>query len=133
MNSNSTDLKEVRRFGLVALVLFGVLCGAGFWRESLVAVMCFGFLSATGACLAMWPAYLRSVYRGWTKIAYAISKTTTYIALAACYFAIITPAALIKRVLGGRPLPMKPDKESPSYWVTRSETLQPRERYFKRY
>ena len=52
---------------------------------------------------------------------------------AAVYYLVITPAALIKRLMGGRPLPLKPDKQTESYWVTRAEPSQPRERFIKRY
>jgi hypothetical protein len=49
------------------------------------------------------------------------------------YYLVITPAALIKRVIGGKPLPLKPDPEASSYWVSKPEPAQPKERFLKRY
>jgi hypothetical protein len=46
---------------------------------------------------------------------------------------VITPAALIKRIFGGRPLSTKPDKNVSSYWVTRKEAVQSKEQYLKRF
>ena len=49
------------------------------------------------------------------------------------YYLVITPTALLKRVFGGRPLPTRPDRDAASYWVTRPELAQPKERFIKRY
>jgi hypothetical protein len=57
----------------------------------------------------------------------------TIMMLTLAYYFIITPAALLKRVFGGRPLPLKPDKNISSYWVTRKEPAQPREQFLKRF
>jgi hypothetical protein len=53
--------------------------------------------------------------------------------LTAVYWVVITPTALLKRLLGGRPLPLRPDRGALSYWIERSEPAQPRERFSKRY
>ena len=57
----------------------------------------------------------------------------TTLILALAYYLVITPAALIKMLFGGRPLPIKPDKKALSYWVDRTEPVQPKERFIKRY
>ena len=46
--------------------------------------------------------------------------------LTLAYFLVITPSALIKLLFGGRPLPVKPDKKASSYWVDRTEGVQPK-------
>jgi hypothetical protein len=81
----------------------------------------------------MIPNTLRSVYLGWMKIAHFLGRVVTTLILALAYYLVITPSALIKRIFGGAPLPVKPDKKSSSYWVTRTESAQPKERYVKRY
>jgi hypothetical protein len=50
-----------------------------------------------------------------------IGRVITTIILTLSYYLVITPAALIKRVFGGRPLPLKPDKNVFSYWASREE------------
>ena len=57
----------------------------------------------------------------------------TVLALTGAYVFVLLPSALLKRVFGGRPLPVRPDRNGASYWVDRTEPAQPRERFSKRY
>ncbi len=67
------------------------------------------------------------------KIAQLLGKVFTALILTLAYYLIITPAALLKRIFGGTPLPTKPNEELSSYWVTRTEPAQPLERFIKRF
>jgi len=75
----------------------------------------------------------RLAYVAWLKIAHLLSRIITTLILTLAYYLVITPSALIKRVFGGLPLPLKPDKDASSYWVNRTEGAQPKERFIKRY
>jgi hypothetical protein len=130
---NSTDIKQIRQFGLVALVFFGCLSGLGFWAKKPIPFYLFGCLSLLGLGFILMPVTLQPVHATWLKIAHFLGRVITTLILTLAYYLIITPAALIKRVLGGRPLPLKPDKNASSYWVTREEAAQPTERFVKRY
>jgi len=79
------------------------------------------------------PSRLKGVYTTWLTIAHFLGTIVTALVLALAYYGVITPSALIKRLFGGRPLPVKPDKKVSSYWVARSEPAQPKERFLKRY
>jgi hypothetical protein len=125
--------KDIRKFGLTALIFFGSLCTLGLWTEKPVPTYLFGSLSILGLGFILAPGPLKPVYNAWLKIAHVIGRIITTLVLALAYYLVITPSALIKRVFGGRPLPVKPDKEAKSYWVTRTEPAQPRERFLKRY
>jgi hypothetical protein len=133
MNSNSTDKGQIRKFGAAAMLLFGVLLVPAIWREWAVLTILFTILSTTGAALLLLPGHLAPVYRGWITIAHVISQVFTVILLTLAYYLVITPAALLKRLIGGRPLPLKPDPRLTSYWVERNEPVQPRERFEKRF
>jgi len=132
-SSNSTDKKDIRKFGSIALVFFGGLCALGVWREKLVPTALFGTLAALGLGFLLIPGPLRPVYAGWLRVAHFIGKSITVIVLALAYYLVITPAAMMKRVFGGRPLPVRPSKKLSSYWVERTEPVQPRERFGKRF
>jgi len=93
----------------------------------------FGSLALLGFGFILIPARLTPVYAAWLKIAHAIGKVVTILILTLAYYLVITPSGFIKRIFGGLPIPVKPDKEAPSYWVTRTEPAQPKERFFKRY
>ncbi len=132
MNSNSTK-REIRKFGIVALLFFGTLAGLALWREKTGFSIFFGVLSFLGMCFLAMPGPFRPIYNGWLKIAHFIGKIITVSILTLSYYIVITPAALLKRVFGGRPLPLKPDPDADSYWVIRKEPVQPKERFYLRY
>lgn len=133
MHSNSIDIKNIRQFGGVAFVFFGCLCGLGIWSNKPIPTYLFGTLALLGLGFILLPLPLKPLYTGWLKVAHFVGRVITTIILALSYYLLITPAALIKRVFGGRPLALKPDKNASSYWVPRTEPAQPRERFLKRF
>jgi hypothetical protein len=133
VTSSSTEIMEMRKFGFIAFVLFGLLCTLGIWLNKWAPALLFGFLALLGLGFILTPGVLRPVYLGWLKAAHLIGKALTIAVLTLVYYLVITPAALLKRLFGGRPLPILPDKGASSYWVARAEPAQPRERFMKRY
>lgn len=133
MNSNSTDKKEIQKFGAVALVFFGSLCVLGILTSKPLPTYLFGFLSVLGIGFVLIPLPLTPVYNVWLKIAHFIGRIVTTLMLTFAYYLVITPSALIKRLLSGRPIPIKPDSKVSTYWVDRIEPAQPKERFLKRY
>lgn len=133
MTSSSTNPKDIRKFGLTAFLFFGALCALGFWRGKVLVTYFFGLLSLLGIGFSLLPTTLSPIYNTWLKVAHIIGRIITTLVLALSYYLVITPAALIKRLFGGTPLPVKPDKEASSYWVVRGEPAQPKERFLKRY
>ena len=79
------------------------------------------------------PGPMAPVYLGWLRIAHLIGRGITAVVLTLMYYLVITPAALLKRLFGGRPLPTEPDKKAATYWADRDEPAQPLERFTKRY
>jgi hypothetical protein len=133
MTVDSAEPREIRKFGLVAFFFFGCLCATGIWRDKIIITYFFGAMSVLGMGLILFPAPLKPLYAAWLKIAHIIGRIVTIVVLSLAYYLVIAPSALIKRLLGGRPLPIKPDKEASSYWVNRNESAQPKERFLKRY
>ncbi len=133
MSLNSTDTKQIRTFGLIALLFFGFLCALGIWFEKPLPTYLFGTLSALGLGFILFPHQLRPVFVAWLRIAHFLSRVVTALILTLAYYLVITPAALIKRIFGGTPLPIKPDKNASSYWVDRKEAAQAKEQFLKRF
>ena len=125
--------RDIRRFGLIAVIFFGALCTLGLWRQKPVPTYVFGILAIFGIGFLTIPATLRPLYDGWLKVAHGIGLVVTAIILTLSYYLVMTPAALIKRIFGGRPLTILTDRTLSTYWVTRAEPAQPRERFIKRY
>ena len=133
MISYSTDTREIRKFGAIALLFFGGLCAFGFFHEKVIPTYLFGVLSFLGIGFLLLPTRFRPIYNIWLKVAYFIGRIITILILSLAYYLVVTPTALIKRLFSGRPLPIKPDKKVSSYWVARTEHSQPKERFLKRY
>ena len=133
MISYSTDTKEIRKFGVIALIFFGCLCIVGIVYKKPMPTYLFGGLSLLGLGFTVIPVQLKPVYAAWLKIAHFIGKIITILILTLAYYTVITPSALLKRIFGGTPIPTKPNKSIKTYWVKRTETAQPRERFLKRY
>lgn len=130
---NSIEKKEVRKFGVIAFLFFGGLFGLSFWLGKPIPTCFFGFLSFIGLAFILFPKGLQPVYSGWLKISHFIGKSITIVVLTLAYYVVITPSGMIKRIIGGRPIPLKFDKKSPSYWIDRTEPVQSKERFLKRY
>jgi hypothetical protein len=130
---NSTDTKQIRQFGLIAFIFFGCLCALGIWVEKPLPIYLFGILSALGLGFILFPHQLKPVFEEWLKIAHFLGRIVTTLILTLAYYLVITPAALIKRIFGGTPLPIKPDKNVSSYWVPRDEAAQSKEQFYKRF
>ena len=101
--------------------------------QKTVPTYLFGFLSILGFGFILFPFRLRYVYAGWLTIAHFIGRIITTLILTLAYYMVITISAFIKRLFGGRPLPVRPDNKVSSYWVTREEQAQTKERFLKRF
>ncbi len=129
----SIEKSEIRKFGFIAILFFGCFFALGLWFKKPPAICFFGVLFLLGLGFVLIPERLRPVYVGWVKIAHFIGSIITMVILGLAYYLVITPFAFLKRLFGGAPLPIKPDQGTSSYWVTRVEPAQPKERYVKRY
>ncbi len=125
--------QETRKFGIIAFIFFSGLCGVSVWRNKEVLTWFFGTIAFLGFALLLLPGPLAPLHSGWLKVGHFIGKTITVILMSIAYYLVITPAALIKRRAGGRPIPLKPDKNCSTYWVERTEPAQPKERFLKRF
>ena len=124
---------EIRKFGAIGSLFFGTIFAVAFWRDKTLVASFFGFLTVLSIGFVLIPVQLKPVYAGWLKIGHFIGSKVTILILTIMFYFVITPAALLKRIFGGRPLPVKPDPDAETYWVTRPEPAQPRERFPKRY
>ena len=133
MNLNSIDIKQIRIFGIAAFIFFGCFCTLGIWTNKSIPTYLFGAFSVIGLGFILIPKPMRPVYIAWLKIAGFLNLVVTSLILVLVYYLVITPSGLIKRLIDGPPLPLKPDKKASSYWVNRTEPSQSKERFIKRY
>ena len=65
------------------------------------------------------PSRLSKLNKIWLKIGAAIAKVVNPIMLTVLFFLLITPMAVVLRILGKRPLHLSPDRTAPTYWIER--------------
>jgi hypothetical protein len=126
--------REIRKFGLIGFIFFGCLSAIGIWLKNPLPAYIFGLLSTIGLCFITIPSQMKPVYVIWRKFGDFLSQAVTISILSLSYYLVITPSGLLKRLIGGRPLPLKPDKKMESYWVAHPELTKTRkERFLKRF
>ena len=133
MSSNLINPRDIRKFGAIGSLFFGTLLAVAVWRDQTPVAFFFGLLTLLSIGFLLMPVRMKPVYTGWLKIAHFMGSKVTLVMLGIIFYFVITPAALLKRIFGGRPLPIKPDPDAETYWVTRSEPAQPTERFPKRF
>lgn len=98
-------------FALVALAPLRAHRPIRFWALALVVI----FLSA--ACVR--PAWLRPLNRAWTQLGLLLGKITAPIVTGLLFFLVVTPVALLLRMLGKDPLRRSFDAQAATYWTER--------------
>ena len=118
---NGQKRKQLRQFGLM---VGGILVLIGLWKlyqgkhetVRLILWLVGGFLMVAGAIV---PMLLRPVYWLWMKLAHLLGWVNTRLLLGIIFFVIITPMAIVMKVLGRDALNRKIDKNVNSYWIPR--------------
>lgn len=109
---------EGRKFGLVVGGAFLAIGALLWWRTHVTAASVAGVLGAAlvlGGLLV--PGRLGPVYRSWMKLALLISKVTTPVFMGVIFLLVLTPAGLLARLVGHRPLSR--GRDAPSFWLSR--------------
>jgi hypothetical protein len=83
-------------------------------------------------CSLSLPRATRGLYVGLNMAVLPIGLTVSFALLAAFYFLLLTPIALVFKRLGRDPLHRRFDAEATTYWVARKPT-ENMERYFHQF
>lgn len=109
--------------GFLALVTgYQAWRGASWWPAPLVLAMAF-----LGFALVR-PALLAPLNRAWTKLGLLLGAIVAPIVMGVVYFGVITPMALIARLLGKDFLRLARDPAAATYWLPRTGEPPGRER-----
>jgi hypothetical protein len=109
-----------RSFGLLAcavLAFVGLrpLLGGGavrWWALALAAALLLVSLAN--------PGLLDVPNRLWLRLGKALSRIVNPVVLGILFFVVITPMALISRLLGRDPLRLGMDRDAATYWIDRT-------------
>ncbi len=109
---------EGRKFAFTVGAAFLVLGAFVWWRGHLTLASVFSVLGGTLGVLGVAiPGKLGPLNAAWMGLAHLISKVTTPIFMGVVYFVVVTPIALLMRVLGKNPL--RTPQGVSTYWTTR--------------
>lgn len=114
-----------RKFGFVmagALAVVGLL---PILRGRPPRVWALG-LSVMFAVLALArPTALAAVNRAWTRLGLLLQRVTSPILLGVVFFLVVTPIALVLRLIGKKTLDLSFDRTAASYWTVRAPETDP--------
>ena len=114
--------RDLLVFASILPVFFG-LAGALAWRTGSTAsaelLWAVGIVVSLAAFAA--PAARRGLYVGWMYATYPIAWTVSHVILAAIFFLVATPIALMLRAIGRDPMQRRLDRAAGSYWVLRQQ------------
>lgn len=77
------------------------------------------------------PLVLKPIYFAWMTFALALGFVMTRVLLTVFFFLVLTPVALVFRLIGRDALHRKLDPEAASYWIEKEYLIQDRSRYEK--
>lgn len=111
----SSDRSFGITFAVAALILAGIWAWRDndWWRYALVAAAIFA-----GLALAL-PRALAPLNRLWLKFGLLLHHVVNPVVMGLLFFGVITPMALIVRLLGKDLLRLRFDPQAKSYWIPR--------------
>jgi len=112
---NST--RELRKFGLVMAVAFGIFGALFVWREKPWGIYTLYVAAAFLVLGLVAPKLLGPIEKAWMALARVLQTVMTAIILTLMFFLVMTPIGLFIRLTGKDLLDMKGDPEIESYWV----------------
>jgi len=108
-----------RSFGLVMAVFFLVvgtwpIVRGGGWRP-----WALGTGIAFAAVALARPSLLDPLNSAWTRLGRLLQQVVSPVALGLLFFVVISPVALVMKLLGRRPLALGFEPGARSYWIAR--------------
>lgn len=125
---------QLRSFGRVFLVALGLIGGLTLYRGHVpLGAGLVGAGALFGLLGQVAPTTLLLPYRGWMRFGDALSAVTSRILLFVVYFGVVTPTALVLRILGKDPLSLRPPGHTTTYWQPREGVPPTAESYLNQF
>ena len=130
----SPGRRQLAQFGVALAGFMLFFAGWTWWRRALLGFrldpvhagwVAGGLAVVAGGSLllaAVSPAWLRGPYVGLVALTYPIGMVMSYVLLGAVFFGLMTPLALVFRLLGRDPLALRFEPGARTYWMIRPRT-----------
>lgn len=117
-NLRAPPPKMLRQFSVLWTLLF---CGLGIWTylSGRSGAIAFALVSAGLVVgIAGWvkPALVRPIFVSWTAVTFPIGWVISRLILALIYYLVVTPIAVVFKLLGRDPLRRRYDPSAQTYW-----------------
>ena len=125
--------RDLAVFGVtlpVAAAVAGLVAGRHVGPTARLGVWVAG--AAVALLYAAVPAVRRPLFVGMSRITTPIGWVVSHVVLVLVFVVVVTPVALLLRLLGRDPLNRRPDPRVTTYWVGRRPDPDPR-RYFRQF
>lgn len=133
LNIDTNDRLEQRKFGLLMAAACFAIGLLRWWLKGSVPVVFPAIGTVFLVPALLFPAVLRPAFRLWIRFAETLNWIITRILLGAVFYAMITPAALIMRLLGKDPLNRAFLPDAPTYWEAPDEQSTDIENYRRQF
>jgi hypothetical protein len=125
--------KMLRQFAVLCLIVFGTVGAVGLWRgRATTAVI---ILAASGAAVGLVglirPTAIRWIYSAWMIAVFPIGWTVSRLMLAALFYLVFTPVALVFRLIRRDALHLR-QEDVASHWAPKPGVTST-ERYFRQF
>ena len=126
--------RDLAWFGPILLVVFAMFGAMAWFRFDAprVAVALWAFGAVVGLLYFAIPALRIPLYLAWMRLVFPLGWTISHVVLAVLFFLVVTPIALVMRIVRHDPLKRRWDRSASSYW-TDHRTGEEISRYLRQY
>lgn len=138
------DRRQLRHFGLICLVFFGVIAswvslrhgilGFGMTRQTamITAAVLAGLAGISGILAAAAPHALRYLFVGLSALTFPVGWVVSNVLMALLYYGVVTPIGLALRLTQRSTIRRGFEPQAKSYWTPRSSSTDTQQ-YFRQF
>ncbi len=128
------SLRTLRQFGGLSVLFlsYGAFVHGYLRHQMNLAVLFAGLAAVMGVLTLVKPSFIRPFFVGAMVITFPIGWVVSRVLLGLIYYGLITPIALIFRLIGRDALFLKHHSETKTYWLPKVTSTDPK-RYFRMY
>lgn len=108
-----------RGFGLLFAAVFAIVAARPMLHSDGVRWWALAIAAAFLVLTLVRPALLAAPKRLWLRFGAILSRVVNPLVLGLLFLTVVTPTALIARVLGRDPLRLRIDRQAETYWIDR--------------
>jgi len=108
-----------RSFGITVAAVLALVGAARLWFGTAGVLYWLAAAALVLAVAALTPQWLAPFNRLWLRLGLVLYRVVNPVVMAAVFFLVVTPTALLMRLFGKRPLRLAAEPAAASYWLER--------------